>query len=174
MSARTQRETRSGYPTFGLPSGVRSGLGFDLSNNPQILDTTGAVAFAATATQGVARTLKIAIPAVTGDPAIVSSTLNPFGFDVIIQNALLDATTAASGSATLDVGVGANASASNDGLFDGLTINGATGLFDPVKNGGTNGRPSQVWGATQYLNVARATGNANGWTATLNVTVKRR
>jgi hypothetical protein len=49
MSTHTSRETRSGYPTFGLPSRPtgsttgRGGLGFDSSNNPQILDDAGTV-----------------------------------------------------------------------------------------------------------------------------------
>ena len=49
MSQHTTRETRSGYATYGLghvPTGAttgRAGLGFDSSNQPQLLDDAGNV-----------------------------------------------------------------------------------------------------------------------------------
>lgn len=112
---------------------------------------------------------RISIPAVSGNPTVVASLANPFGMDVIITKAVLDSTVVAGAACTLDIGIAADGTTSNDTIMDGLDVNAATGLFDNVTNKGTNGKPQVVWGAAQFLNVCKASGNANALVAALFV-----
>lgn len=101
-----------------------------------------------------------------------NATLNPFGYDVMILGAYLQVTTQSSVASTFDIGVAANATTTNDGLFDGVAGT-AAGLFTNFEDAGTNGEVSQLWGSTQYLNVTEVSGAAEGMVATLKVLVCR-
>lgn len=87
----------------------------------------------------------------------VAAVANPFGYDVFIIRAIVDVTTVSTGAATLDVGVAANGTTSNDTLLDGVDVNAATGTFDNITNKGTNGKATKKWGSSQYVT---ATGSA--------------
>jgi hypothetical protein len=175
MAVYTSRNVEpNGRPTLGLDSDnvSRAGLHFDASGNPQILNAAGQVAAQWTSVLSVPRTVALNITGAAGSTGVFASIANPFGAEVRIIRAVLRITTASGAASTLDIGVGANAATANDGLFDGLS--GATGgLFDNIvaAEAGTNGRPSQVWGSTGFLNVAEASGNVNSLVATLYVTV---
>jgi hypothetical protein len=61
----------------------------------------------------------------------------------------------------VDIGVAADATTANDGLIDGLSL-ATAGLFTNAEDAGSNGEQTMVWGATQYLNVAEASGDVAG------------
>lgn len=175
MANHTQREPRSGFPTFGLPrqessaTSGRGGLGFDSSNNPQLLDDAGNVKALLKSTTGIVEFVEVAIPAQGAVTGVFSSTANPFGVDVIIVNRVLRVTTQSSGAATVDIGVAADATTSNDGLIDGASVASA-GL---VSANGSNGSSYQVWGASQFLNIAEASGDVTALVGSLYVAVVR-
>jgi hypothetical protein len=111
--------------------------------------------------------LAVASPgAATG---VFASTLNPFGREVLIHSAFLRITTQSTGAATVDIGVAADAVTANDVLIDGLST-AAAGLFNSVTNAGTNGKVGQIWGASQYLNVAEASGDVTALVSVLHYT----
>lgn len=77
----------------------------------------------------------------------------------IVTRVVLHVKTVASGAGTLDVGVAANATTSSDLLLDGVDVHSATGIFDNVLDGGTDGKSRQLVSATQYITGSKATGN---------------
>lgn len=81
----------------------------------------------------------------------VVSILNPFGFDVFIIRSILDTSVVSTGVATIDLGVAANGTTSNDTLIDGKDLNAAIGVFDNITDKGTNGKPTKKWTSTQYV-----------------------
>lgn len=99
---------------------------------------------------------------------VFNSTLNPFGADVLILGVTLRITTASTGASTADIGVAADATTVSDTLIDNLSL-AATGLFTNAEDAGTNGEVTSVWGSTQYLNVAEASGDVAGVVGTLIV-----
>lgn len=101
---------------------------------------------------------------------VFASLSNPWGRDVIITRAILRVTTESTGACTLDIGVGANATTSNDGLLDGKTV-ATAGIFDNLVAGdvGTNGLATQLWTSGTFLNVAEASGDCTGLIAELIV-----
>jgi len=68
---------------------------------------------------------------------------------------------ASDGASTVDIGIAADAATVNDGLIDGLSM-ATAGLFNNIEDPGTNGELTMVWGATQYLNIAEASGDVAG------------
>lgn len=105
---------------------------------------------------------RIAIPVVSGNPSTpVASLANPWGVSVYITRAVLVVDTIAAAACTVDAGVAADATTSADNLFDGLDVHSATGYFDNLIDHGTNGLAGKVWTTTQYVNVTKASGNAN-------------
>jgi hypothetical protein len=176
MSNHTTRDTRSGFPAFGLygplPSSAttgRGGLAFDSSNNPQILDDAGTVKALFKTASGIAEFYELVIPAQGAVTGVFASVLNPWGVDVLVMNRALRVTTQSSGAATVDIGIAADATTSNDGLIDGQSVASA-GL---VTANGTNGSSYQVWGSTSYLNIAEASGDVSGLVGSLYVVVVR-
>lgn len=82
------------------------------------------------------------------------SLLNPEGVDLIITRLVIDVTTPATGAATVDAGVGATATTSDDTLLDGLDVGSAAILADNHSNPGTNGKALVKWPAGQYLTIS--------------------
>lgn len=94
----------------------------------------------------------------------VVAIANPVGADVVITNAFINITTAATTSSnTMDVGVAANATTSSDTLFDGQTT--TTGVKSP---GGTNGAVPRLWASGQYV-TATAGATLAGMVATITL-----
>jgi hypothetical protein len=91
---------------------------------------------------------------------------NELGGDLIVKRLILDITTKSTGAATVDAGVHADGTASSDNLIDGLDVNAAAGVFDNLKNPGTNGKAAVKWKAGEYIvitasaTVAGLVGNA--------------
>ena len=92
---------------------------------------------------------------------VYRSLANPFGSDVLIKDITVRVTTVSTGASTVDIGVAANATTTNDGLIDGLSL-ATLGLYTNAEDAGTNGEQTMVWGANQFLNVAEASGDVAG------------
>lgn len=122
-----------------------------------------------TAGSTIVHTIDLTAATVTTGGA-VASLANPLGVDLIITRALVNVTTKATGVATIDVGVGATATTSNDGLLDGLDVGTAAGLFDNLNatNAGTNGKSSKTWSASQFV-TATASATLAGLVGTLTL-----
>lgn len=169
MSMRTQKETDSGIATYGFKEDTNTGLHSDAADTLQLYAGGSEIAeFSASALPIVS--VPLAIAGASGSTGVFASAANPFGYDVVITGAYLQITTQSTGASTLDIGIGANATTSNDGLIDGLSA-AAAGLFTNFEDAGTNGEVSMVWGSGQFLNVAEASGDVDGLVATLRVTV---
>lgn len=94
---------------------------------------------------------RVALTAATDTTAGgVLALLNPEGVDLYITRVILNISTQSTGAAAVDVGIAADGTTSNDSLIDGLSV-ATAGVFDNVKNGGTNGKAGQKLGATQYV-----------------------
>lgn len=94
----------------------------------------------------------------------VVALANPFGVAVIIVNAYLNITTAATtGTNTVDVGIAANGTTSSDTIFDGTAM--SAGLKSP---GGTNGAVPRTWSTSQYI-TGTASATLAGMVGTLNL-----
>jgi hypothetical protein len=87
---------------------------------------------------------------------------NPEGAALIVTRVILDVATKSTGACTVDAGIAADGATSSDTLMDGLDVGTAAGVFDNIENQGTNGKSSVKWGASQYLNISKATGAAAG------------
>ena len=109
-------------------------------------------------------------PVTTG--GAVASIANPFGFDVFILRAVLDVTNVSTGVATVDVGVAANGTTTNDTLIDGKDVNAATGTFDNITDKGTNGKATRKWSTTQFV-TATASASVAGLAGTLTLVCVR-
>jgi len=84
------------------------------------------------------------------------SLVNPLGARCLITRVLVDITTAISATPVeMNVGVGASAGGDYDTLIDGAEIGTPTAadLYDNQDDAGTNGKSSEEWGASEYLNV---------------------
>lgn len=175
MSNHTTRETQTGFPTYGLEAGKRPGLGFDTSENPQILDTAGNVAATFSPSLGTVLTAAVPVSQSADATGVFASIANPWGQAATITRAIFIITTQSAGASTLDIGVGANATTSNDGLLDGIS-GAAVATFDNLvaANAGTNGKTFQAWATTGFLNVAKASGNVSGLVGTLYIQAVRR
>lgn len=91
--------------------------------------------------------------AVTATPYTL---LNPLGVALIVTKVVVDITSAVSATpVTMDVGVGAATNTDYDTLIDGVVIGTPTaiGVYDNEDDKGTNGKATNKWGATEYLNV---------------------
>lgn len=97
----------------------------------------------------------------------VASIANPIGADLIILDAIVNITTAASSASnTMDVGVAANGAASSDTLIDGLAA--GAGVFSQRASGGTNGAAPRRWSSSQYV-TATAGATLAGMVGTLTL-----
>jgi hypothetical protein len=92
----------------------------------------------------------------------VLSLANPEGADLIVTRLVLDVTTKSTGACTVDAGVAANGTTSNDTLIDGLDVGTAAGTFDNIENQGTNGLALVKWTSSKYLTISKASGAAAG------------
>jgi len=93
----------------------------------------------------------------------VYAIANPLGANVLIDMVILDITTASTAACTIDAGcAAANATTSNDNLIDGLDVHSATGQFQTISNGGTNGLPVRKWASDKYFTISKASGATAG------------
>lgn len=117
-------------------------------------------------------TLRVAL-ADTTTAGGVAAVANPFGAKAFITAFIIDVTTVATASATVDVGVAANGTTSGDNLVDGLDVNTATGMFNNGDNPGTNGKVMQVWTSSQFVTISQATGDVSDLEGFAYITCQR-
>lgn len=173
---RTNRDTSSDRITYGVNGDLNTGIHFPSADTVQIKAGGNVVweTLSASSVQSVSEVVIKCTPitGAGGSTGVFASFANPFGYDVHVMACRLVITTQSTGASTLDIGVAANATTSNDGLIDGLS--GATaGRYSNLSNAGTNGRSSQAWGTSQFLNVAEASGDVNGLVGYLLVSCAR-
>lgn len=99
------------------------------------------------------------VPAATGVAGGMAGVANPEESDLIITRVCIVTTEAAAGATTVDVGVEADATTSNDTLIDGVAIN-AIGLVDGVVDRAGNAVVARLWGANQFITVTKTAGAA--------------
>jgi len=101
--------------------------------------------------------------AAVGTAGGVAAIANPVGRNVLISRAQLLINTATAGACTVSVGTAANGTTLSANLIDGANANAAAPVhYDNISNPGTLGKPSQLWGATQYVTVSQASGAIAG------------
>lgn len=188
-------------PTYGAnmltsdsPNTTKGGLNIDSAGQPEIWNAAGQAIYDMSSTgqpqiknaagtvmldlsSSLARVpvvIKLVVPVQVALTGVLAggSIANPFGYEVIVTNAVLRITTVSTGASTMDIGVAADATTSNDTLMDG--VSGAVlGAYDNVKNAGTNGRSGVIWGTSQFINIAEASGDVAGIIADLYLTCYR-
>ncbi len=87
----------------------------------------------------------------TGGDALALA--NPESATVYVVGLILDITTKATGAATVDAGIAANATTSSDTLIDGADVGTAAIVANSIKHAGNNGMSMVKWTSTQYLTV---------------------
>lgn len=166
MSLRTAKGTVD-KPAFGFNDDTNTGINSDAADKVQIV-AGGAELGEFSSSVYPVMSVSLTIAGAAGSTGVFASAANPFGYDVMILGAYLQITTQSTGASTLDIGIGANATTSNDGLIDGLSA-AAAGLFTNFEDAGTNGEVSMLWDSTKFLNVAEASGDVTALVATLRV-----
>lgn len=83
----------------------------------------------------------------------VLSLANPEGQTLLVTRLVVYTSTKPTGAANMDAGIAATATTSSDTLIDGCDIGTAAGVFDNIKNGGSNGKACQTWGASEFLTI---------------------
>lgn len=78
---------------------------------------------------------------------------NPAGVDIIVLAVIINLTTEATGAATADVGIAANATTASDTIMDGIDIGAAAAVFNSASDAGTNGGMARLMTATQFITV---------------------
>ena len=78
---------------------------------------------------------------------------NPEGRDIYVTRFLIATSAPSAGAATVDAGIAADAVTSSDTLIDGASVASSAKVIDSGKDGGTNGKIGQKWGASQFLTV---------------------
>lgn len=111
--------------------------------------------------RGVTKMYKVALAAADTAGGVLSLA-NPEGVTLIVKSLVIDVTTKSTAASTVDAGIAANGTTSNDTLIDGVDTGTAAGTFDTQKDAGTNGAGARRWGATEYLTISKASGAAAG------------
>ena len=83
----------------------------------------------------------------------VLALANPEGVDLIVTLLILDVTTPATGTPSVDAGIAADATTSADNLIDGCAVGLAAGSYNSIVNAGEHGEGCVKWGADEYLTV---------------------
>lgn len=107
------------------------------------------------------RCAKVALAALDAAGGVLA-WVNPEGASILVTRVVFDVTTKSTGACTIDVGVAADGTTSNDTIMDGLDIGTAAGTFDNIENQGTNGVSAKKMTSTQYITASKASGAAAG------------
>ena len=76
---------------------------------------------------------------------------NPEGADLIVTRLIVNVTTAATGVATADFGIAADATTTSDTLLDEIDIGTAAAIFCNFDDQGTNGQSVVLWPSDEFL-----------------------
>jgi hypothetical protein len=138
------------------------GGGLEVESGGSIdFESGSSMKFAGVASDKIQMVEKQTLAAVSTGGGVVSWA-NPTGGTIVITRAIFNLTTASTAAATVDCGVAANATTSNDTLIDGLDVNAAAGIFDNTENGGSNGKNQVKATSSQYVTCSRASGETAG------------
>ena len=108
------------------------------------------------------KTLVVALAAVDSAGGVLA-VANPEGVECLITEVIIQVDTKTTdGICTIDVGVAANGTTSDDTLLTGLDIGAAAGRFDNINDKGVNGGRDRPWGSTEYITGSMASGAAAG------------
>lgn len=122
-------------------------------------------------------THKIALTAATTTAVGgVLKVLNPEGVDLIITRFIVDISTPATGTPTIDAGIDDGGDVSSDTLLDGVAIGTSTALIDPLRvavDAPAASVPAVRWPAGHYL-VATASASAAGLVGNAHIQYVRR
>jgi len=88
---------------------------------------------------------------------------------VIVDRVTLDVPTVATAACTVEVGTDSSATGASANLIDGLDVHSASGIFDNLGNGGTNGKTCQKLAAGDYVTGSVASGASAGLVAVVFV-----
>jgi len=103
----------------------------------------------ATSGAPVPRTARVTMTAATGNAAALSWG-NPTGGRIIVQNVVIDITTASGATTTIDVGVDADGTGTDDTLIDGKST-ATAGVISSIDDGGTNGKAARALTSSEYV-----------------------
>jgi len=93
----------------------------------------------------------------------VLSWQNPEAGAIIVQRIIVDVTTVATGACSVSFGTtAASATTSSANLIDTLDVHSATGTFDNITDGSTNGKARQKLAAGKWVTGSKASGAAAG------------
>lgn len=144
-------------------------LSFTAAQFNQIMAAFGTVTFDRGVKVTVVSLTGAAIHAGTGG---VVAWQNPEASSILVQRAVLNLTTVASGACTLDIGVTAtSATTSSDTLLDGVDANAAIGVFDSMDaslDTGANAH-AQLLASGKWVTIDEKTGDATGLVAKLYI-----
>jgi len=165
MSLRTKKETTSGYATYGFANDENTGLHSAAADHIALrVGGVDVLEYGTNASSKVNRLIqceRVALAALDTAGGVLAWA-NPTGSSIIVNRIIFDVTTKSTGACTIDVGVAADGTTSNDTLMDGLDIGTAAGVFDNVENQGTNGVGAVKLTSTKYITASKATGAAAG------------
>jgi hypothetical protein len=126
----------------------------------------------ATGSIGEEVTVKVALTAATVTTGgAVLSWANPVGSSIIISRFKIYISTGSTGAATLDIGIAADGTTSNDTLLDGYNAQ-TTGVADNIENQGTNGVSAKLMTSTQFI-TATASATVAGLVGSAYITYHR-
>jgi len=112
-------------------------------------------------TDRMSKTVRVALAAVDTAGGVLAWA-NPESVTVFVTRVIFDVTTKATAACTVDVGVAANGTTSNDALMDGLDVGTAAGTFDNIENQGTNGKSTGKVAVGSYVTGSVASGASAG------------
>ncbi len=182
MAVQTQRSRITGRRTFNVlmssqdtVKNTQAGWDVDTNGQPVLYNQAGTI-IQQFASASYAGPQLVKLGTVTGGAAssgVFGSFANPLGYALLITKLIIVVTTVSTGAATIDAGIAADATTSNDGMIDGASVATGAVILDNQKNAGTNGRGAQTWSTTQFLNVAEASGDVDAFVGTVYAEVVR-
>ena len=96
----------------------------------------------------------------------VFSAENTYGTNLAVLRVVIQVTTIASDTCTIDIGTAANATTSAATLIDELDVRTAAGVFDNIDDQGTLGGSCLKWPSGEFVNASMASGATAGLVGT--------
>ena len=109
------------------------------------------------------RVAKVALAALDTAGGVLAWA-NPEGQSILLLGVAIVTTTKSTGASTVDVGIAANGTTSDDTIMDGIDTGTAAGAFNSIDDKGTNGLGSHstVLTSSQYITASKASGACAG------------
>lgn len=121
---------------------------------------------------GIVTYKAVLIAATTTTGGDVISWANPTGETIIVTDLIVDVTTAATGTPTIDAGVAADGTTTSATMYDAVAVGAAAILFSATSgNGGTDGQFVRKMTSTQYITMTPSA-SAAGIVGTYEVNYK--